>query len=90
MEGDEILKHIAAGKRVTKLGLTWNDRISFVLTDSMQIKRIEFLDIIKKESTEIAENADEIFELDFTLMTSELAKLIADLTEALGGEVVRS
>lgn len=90
LEGDEILKHIAAGKRVTRLGLTWNDRISFVLTDSMQLKRIEFLDIVKKESTEIADNADEIFELDFTLMTGELSKLIADLTEALGGEIVRS
>lgn len=26
LEGEEILKHIAAGKRVTRLGLTWNDR----------------------------------------------------------------
>jgi recombination associated protein RdgC len=87
LEGEEILKHIASGKRVTRLGLTWNDRISFVLTEQMQIKRIEFLDIIKNESTEMAENADELFELDFTLMTGELAKMLADLTNALGGEV---
>jgi len=86
LEGEEILKHIASGKRVTRLGMTWNDRISFVLTEKMQIKRIEFLDIIKNESTEIAENADELFELDFTLMTGELAKMLADLTNALGGE----
>jgi recombination associated protein RdgC len=88
LEGEEILKHIAAGKRVTRLGMTWNDRISFVLTESMQIKRIEFLDIIKEESTTQAEDADELFELDFTLMTGELAKLLADLTEALGGEII--
>lgn len=86
LEGEEILKHIAAGKRVTRLGLTWNDRISFVLTESMQIKRIEFLDIIKVESTKQTDNADEMFELDFTLMTGELAKMLADLSEALGGE----
>lgn len=86
LEGDEILRHIAAGKRVTRLGLTWNDRISFVLTEQMQIKRIEFLDIIKDESTKIADDADELFELDFTLMTGELAKMLADLTAALGGE----
>jgi recombination associated protein RdgC len=86
LEGDEILKHIAAGKRVTRLGLTWNDRISFVLTEQMQIKRIEFLDIIKEESSKQADDADELFELDFTLMTGELAKMIADLTAALGGE----
>ena len=90
LEGEEILKHIASGKRVTRLGMTWNDRISFVLTEQMQIKRIEFLDIIKNESTEMAENADELFELDFTLMTGELAKMLADLTNALGGEAVIS
>ncbi|HEY0841933.1 recombination-associated protein RdgC [Methylotenera sp.] len=87
LEGDEILKHIAAGKRVTRLGMTWNDRISFVLTEQMQIKRLEFLDIIKEDSTTLAEDADEIFALDFTLMTGELAKMLVDLTNALGGEI---
>jgi len=90
LEGDEILRHIAAGKRVTRLGMTWNDRISFVLTEQLQIKKLEFLDIIKEGSTALAEDADEIFELDFTLMTGELAKMLAHLTAALGGEAVNS
>jgi len=88
LEGEEILAHIAAGKRATRLGLTWNDRISFVLTEQLQIKRLEFLDIIKEESTTLADTADEMFELDFTLMTGELANMLADLTEALGGEML--
>jgi recombination associated protein RdgC len=88
LEGEEILAHIAAGKRATRLGLTWNDRISFVLTEQLQIKRLEFLEIIKEESTTLADTADEMFELDFTLMTGELAKMLADLIEALGGEMV--
>ena len=87
LEGEEILAHIAAGKRATRLGITWNDRISFVLTEQLQINRLEFLDIIKEESTSLADNADEMFELDFTLMTGELAKMLTDLTEALGGEI---
>ena len=86
LEGGEILSHIAAGKRATRLGMTWNNRISFVLTEQLQIKRLEFLDIIKEESTTLAENADEMFDLDFTLMTGELAKMLTDLTKALGGE----
>lgn len=86
LEGEEILAHIAAGKRATRLGLTWNSRISFVLTEQLQIKRLEFLDIIKEESTALAESADEMFDLDFTLMTGELAGMLNDLTEALGGE----
>jgi recombination associated protein RdgC len=87
LEGEEILAHIAEGKRATRLGMTWNDRISFVLTEQLQIKKLEFLDIIKEESTALAENADELFELDFTLMTGELARMLTDLTEALGGEI---
>ena len=88
LEGEEILAHIAAGKRATRLGLTWSDRISFVLTEQLQIKRLEFLDIIKEESTTLADTADELFDLDFTLMTGELSKMLTDLTEALGGEKV--
>jgi len=88
LEGKEILAHIAEGKRVTRLAMTWNDRISFVLNEHLQIKRIDFLDIIKEESSKVADNADEIFELDFILMTGELAKMLTALTEALGGESV--
>lgn len=86
LEGDEIIGHISAGKRVTRLGMTWNDRISFVLNEHLQIKRLAFLDIIKEESSMTAESEDEMFELDFVLMTGELAEMIADLTAALGGE----
>jgi len=43
LEGKEIRAHLSAGKYVTRLGLTWNDRISFVLTDKLQIKRLDFL-----------------------------------------------
>ena len=87
LEGGEILAHIATGKRATRLGLTWNDRISFVLTEQLQIKRLDFLDIIKEESGSMAETDDEMFELDFTLMTGELARMLSDLTAALGGEL---
>jgi recombination associated protein RdgC len=86
LEGKEILSHISAGKRVTRLAMTWNDRISFVLNEHLQIKRIDFLDIIKEESSKVADNEDEMFELDFVLMTGELAKMLTALTEALGGE----
>lgn len=87
LDGEEILAHIAAGKRSTRLGMTWNDRVSFVLTEQMQIKRIEFLDIIKEESSTQADTAEEMFELDFTLMAGELAKLITGLIDVLGGEL---
>ena len=44
---EEVQAHIAAGKLPTKLALTWESRISFLLTDKLEIKRIRALDILK-------------------------------------------
>jgi recombination associated protein RdgC len=85
LDGEEIAEHIAAGKQVTRLGLTWADRISFVLTDKLEVKRVQFLDILKEQS-EQAEDAEALFQIEFALMTGELAHLLADLLAALGGE----
>ena len=90
LEGKEIRDHINGGKTVVKLGLTWNDRISFVLTEQLQIKRVTFLDILKREADAEVEDDDQQFEIDFALMTGELALLLADLTKALGGEKTRT
>lgn len=90
LEGREIREHIAEGKSATRLGLTWNDRISFVLTEDLQIKRLAFLDILKEESEGQAETDEERFEIDFALMAGELAKLLEALLEALGGEMPAS
>ena len=86
LEGDEIRQHITKGKIATRLGMTWADRISFLLTDSVQIKRLEFLDILKETSERQSDNTSEQFDLDFTLMAGELARLLEDLINALGGE----
>lgn len=86
LDGKDIRDHIAGGKTVTQLGLTWNERVSFVLTDQMQIKRLIFLDILKEEARGKSEDAAEQFDIDFALMTGELARMLADLAKALGGE----
>ena len=86
LEGDEIRQHIANGKTATRLGMTWTDRISFLLTDSVQIKRLSFLDVLKEASEGQSDNAEEQFDLDFALMTGELARLLDDLVATLGGE----
>lgn len=86
LEGEEIRQHIADGKTVTRLAMTWNDRISFILNDVLQIKRLAFLDILKEQSEGQGDNADERFDIDFTLMTGEVARLLDDLVDALGGE----
>src|SRR5262245_2618311 len=74
LDGKEIRAHLSAGMMVTRLGLTWNDRIAFVLTEKLQVKRVEFLFIEKDAPAgESAEQEgqltkEEQFDIDFTLM----------------------
>jgi recombination associated protein RdgC len=90
LDGKEIKAHLASGKYPTRMGLTWNGRISFVLTEKLLIKRVEFLEMGKDAATEGEEvNKDEQFDIDFTVMAGELAKLLDDLVQALGGDTSR-
>jgi recombination associated protein RdgC len=86
LDDDEVRRHITAGKAATRLALTWNDRVSFVLTEQMQVKRVAFLDILKEEAGRRVDGGDDLFEANFALMSGELARLLADLVAALGGE----
>lgn len=86
LDGNEIRQHIADGKVATRLGLTWNDKVSFMLTDKFQVKRLAFLDILKDESGQTTLDADEQSDANFALMAGELSQMIPDLLIALGGE----
>jgi len=86
LDSDEVRAHIAGGKSATRLALTWRDRISFVLTEQLQIKRLVFLDLLKEDAEHQSENADDLFAANCSLMCGELAQLLPDLVEALGGE----
>jgi len=86
LEAEDVRRHIAAGKQCTRLALTWADRVSFVLSESLALKRVAPLDVLKENTDAGTKNEDERFDTDFALMTGELAKLVGDLVEALGGE----
>jgi recombination associated protein RdgC len=85
LEPEEVRRHIAAGKQCTRLAMTWDSKVSFVLTEALDVKTVRPLDVLK-ENDAAARNDDERADADFALMTGELAKLLADLVEALGGE----
>lgn len=87
VEPDEVRRHITAGKQCTRAALTWRDKVSFVLTESLALKRIAPLDVLK-EGGEVSVGEEERFESDFQLMTGELAQMVDDLIAALGGEQV--
>lgn len=88
LEHEDVLRHTKAGKQCTKLALTWTDRVSFVLTDKLELRRIKPLDVVKESAGSLGAegSAEERFDSDMTLMTGELARLLDEVVEALGGQ----
>jgi recombination associated protein RdgC len=86
LEIAEIREHIAAGKQPTRLALTWNGRVSFVLTEGLQIKKLAFEDGVFEKQP--GASRDENFDADAAISTGELLPMIGDLLDALGGEQV--
>jgi recombination associated protein RdgC len=90
LDGKEIRAHLTAGKYPTRLGLTWNDRVSFVLTDKLQVKRLDFLEMSKDDTEGDDVDPAEQFDIDFAVMAGELAALLKDLTALMGQESVET
>ena len=87
---DEIAVHIEAGKLVTKLAVDWLERIQLMLSDDGSLKRLKFADTLREQNDDIdRDDFAQRFDADFILMTSELAALIKNTIEALGGEAQR-
>lgn len=80
----EVRDHIKLGKVPTKLALTWKDRVSFVLTEHLQFKKIAFLESVFEGGSRA--DGEDNFDADVAIATGELRLLIPDLFEALGGE----
>jgi len=85
LDTDEVRRHIQEGKLPTKLALTWQGRVSFLLTEAMQIKKIAFLDGVF-DGAGTSGGDDDRFDADAAIATGELRQLIPDLLAALGGE----
>lgn len=78
-------QHVVQGKQCTRLAMTWADRVSFVLTDDLVLKRVAPLDVLQEGRAPFSDEAEQ-FDSDFMLMTGELSRLLSDLVDGLGGE----
>ncbi|MCB1760785.1 MAG: recombination-associated protein RdgC [Gammaproteobacteria bacterium] len=87
LSSEEIGTHLRAGKQVVQMSLAWQDRLAFVLTEKLELKRLKFLELIQQEAAESeAEDAASRFDVDFALMSLELANFLPALIGIFGGE----
>ena len=55
--------------------MTWGDKISFLLNENLQVKRLSFLDVLKEQTDGQAENEDERFDGDALRHPDELSQI---------------
>ena len=85
---DEIKSHLDAGKQAVKLGLGWQQKLSFLLADDLSVKRLKFSDELLETAADQGEaDAAAQFDADFTLMAMELGRFVPRLIELFGGEL---
>ena len=65
---EEVKRHVQNGKMPIKLALTWASRVSFLLTDTLQIKKIKFLETVIEGNESQDENEDH-FDGDVAITT---------------------
>ncbi len=99
LTGEEIGKHLEAGKQVTRLALTLDDHVSFVLGEDLVLRKFKLLDVLRQaqderwtahgelvEPRQAQDDRGDIHaELDarFALMAGEVKRLFAVLEPAL-------
>lgn len=85
LANDDVRKHVLEGKLPTQLALSWDGRVALVLTETLQLKKVQFLDGVMDESG--TDKNEDRFDGDVALSTGLLGPLLDSLIEALGGEM---
>ncbi|OLP04659.1 recombination-associated protein RdgC [Rhodoferax antarcticus] len=80
----DVIGHILSGKTATKLGLTYEDRVAFCLSEAGTLSGLKFLDVVFADS---AKTHEDEFDANVTILTGEMSKLIPNLIDSLGGEM---
>lgn len=86
-DDDDVINHIRSGKAVTRLAVTYAERINLLINDDFSLKRLRFTDLVTEENDDINDDPAAQLDADFTLMCGELSVLLPALFDAFGGEL---
>ncbi|EXJ15100.1 recombination-associated protein RdgC [Imhoffiella purpurea] len=84
LSSDEILNHLRAGKRTTKLALEWDERLSFTLAEDLSLKRLRVGDALLEELDDDEMDPAMRLDAEFAILALQLRQLIARFDELFG------
>jgi recombination associated protein RdgC len=85
LAADEMREHLSSGKQVTQLAFTFEERMRFVLDETLTVRKFKLLDIAV-EQLDQGDRDSAKAELDarFVLMSGEVARLLAAIETTFG------
>lgn len=83
LDREDVKAHLKEGKLPVALGLQMGDKAAFVMTSTLTLKKISFLDAEAK--TEAADSYGN-FDADFLIAASTMSIMLESIIEAMGGE----
>lgn len=85
MAADEMREHLSSGKQVTQLALTFQERMRFVLDETLTVRKFKLLDIAT-EQLDKGDRDSAAAELDarFALMSGEVGQLLDSIETTFG------
>lgn len=81
LDTDEVREHLRAGKQVFRLGLIFDERISFVLGEDLVLRKVKFTDVVLDEQPDQHESRVDELDADLALMSLEHQRLLEKLAD---------
>ncbi|WP_290652828.1 recombination-associated protein RdgC [Idiomarina sp.] len=83
---DDIQAHLTSGKQVTRLGLTWQEHIDFIIETDFALKRVKATDMLMDEQDDLVDpTPEQKVDADFMLISAQVGQLYDDLVRAFTG-----
>lgn len=81
----DVVQHAKNGMKVTELGLVWDDRVAFILTQDLTLKHIQWLDVVQEEASGSCDDAESMAYATQLLMAAALSAILGELVDLMGG-----
>lgn len=88
LDADDIRERISGNHTVTKLELTFDNRMSFHLNDGMVLTKLALLDVVKEQVAQ-GEDKQSLFDSEWLVSIDSTKEAIDAVIRALGGMAAR-